>query len=230
MGTPIDQILPKRSDLSTFLVHLTKRTGTRQAKDNLCRIITNKRLNATSTFGQAFKKMQDAGWNTDSQKCVCFTEVPLQHICLLTEQIEGRAVVLEPYGIAVAKKFARFKDVNPIWYLDQTKGRNWLTNHWNKLIDEAIEKDDKQNSILKLTPFIEQFGDYKDFHWEREWRCSGDFYLPDRYLVIAPERDHRELMEHIAKDADPVEIKIIDSKWSMETTIARLAGFEGHEL
>ncbi len=182
MTTTIGRILPRRSDLSTFLVHLTRNKTTSSAKDVLKKIIEDNRLIASSPFGQAHQKMRAAGWSVVDQMCVCFTEVPMEHICLLTENIEGRAIKMEPYGIAVTKKHARKKDVNPVWYLDQTVGREWLSNPLNKIIDSAIAEDSKDASILKLSPFIEQFGHYKDFYWEREWRCIGDFHLPARYL------------------------------------------------
>jgi hypothetical protein len=227
----IDQVLPRRSDFSNFLVHLTRNQGDSSAKDILFKIIEDERLIAGQAFGHAHSKMAAAKWSTKDQKCVCFTEVPLEHICLLSETIEGRSVKMEPYGIVVPKKYARKRDVNPVWYLDQTVGREWLSNPLNKIIDEAIKNERQNHSILKLTPFIEQFGEYKDFHWEREWRCVGDFYLPDRYMVIAPEDDHIDLKAHIKENVpDPKMVSVIDSFWSLERVIANLAGYRSKDL
>lgn len=187
MSVQIDKVLPRRSDLGTFLVHLTRSTEKSAAKDVLKSIIQDRKLIAKSPFGQAYEAMRKANWNTQEQNCVCFTEAPLEHIPWLLENIEGRSVKMEPYGIAITKRQGRIRDANPIWYVDQTKGHDWLTKPINRMIDAAIRYDRPKHAVLMLTPFFEQFGDYKDFHWEREWRKVGDFELPNLYLVIAPE-------------------------------------------
>jgi len=49
----IEELLHRRSDLSTFLVHLTRADGATSAKDQLKSILTAQTINATSAFGQA---------------------------------------------------------------------------------------------------------------------------------------------------------------------------------
>lgn len=229
--TDIQKILPRRTDLSTFLVHLTRSTQSMNAKQVLRKIIMNNQLFAGSAFGHAHVEMSMAGWDISDQLCVCFTEVPLEYICLLTEPIEGRTVVLEPYGIAVTKRQARRRDANPVWYIDQTIGRTWLTNPLNDIVRAAIARNTPQHPIFRMTPFVEQFGDFKDFHWEREWRCIGSFRLPKQYLVIAPESDHQEFAQLIKENSrEPERIRIIDAHWGLENSIARLAGFRSEDL
>lgn len=227
----IEEILPRRSDLSTFLVHLT-RSGNGSAKDILCKILIEGRLSARSPFGHAFADMKKAGWDLADQMCVCFTEVPLEYICLLAEPIKGRSVVMEPYGIAITKKQGRRKDANPVWYIDQTIGRTWLTNPLNQIVREAIDGKNPGHPIFRITPFIEQFGEYKDFHWEREWRCIGDFRLPKHFMIIAPESDHADIKKVVSEKGsmDPSNIRFIDAHWGLEKCIARLAGFDPADL
>ena len=44
---------------------------------------------------------------------VCFTEAPLHEIRLFVGSIEGRGVVLEPYGLVFTKEFIGKQGGNP---------------------------------------------------------------------------------------------------------------------
>lgn len=123
----IAEILARRTDLSTFLVHLTRTFRGRSGKDRLKSIILGGSIAAISPFGHAYKKMVQAKLDTVNQQCACFTETPLEHVSLLTLPIEGRQIQFEPYGIVISKKQGRRYGVNPVWYLDITPGHTWLT-------------------------------------------------------------------------------------------------------
>ncbi len=114
----IEKILVRRSDLSTFLVHLTRRNDTETARDCLESIITSRRLKARNPFGPTVRKLTSAGLPTDSQKCVCFTETPLEFLYLMLEEVEERRMRFEPYGIAMTKRQGRERGVNPVWYME----------------------------------------------------------------------------------------------------------------
>jgi len=231
----IQQLLQRRSDLGTFLVHLTREypDGT-PAKDNLKSILSDMVIEARNPYGSApsrLSKLQvQTSENLDSQKVVCFTETPLEHVRLLTEEIEGRKFKFGPYGIAITKRAARMWNVNPVWYLDITPGHNWLTKPLENLIDAEISnKTFAKSSIAKLTPFIEQMGrgeDYfKEYWWEREWRHVGDFSLHMKFIVICPEKDYGEITDSL-----PLRTLSIDPSWSLEQIIGRLAGFKSEDI
>jgi len=231
----IQQLLARRSDLSTFLVHLTREypPGT-PAKDNLKSILNDREIKAKTPYGSATSRLSklnaQTSENLDSQKVVCFTETPLEHIRLLTEKIEGRRYKFGPYGIAITKRTARLWDVNPVWYLDITPNRNWLNTPLNNLIDAEIRNKTFATSYLaKLTPFIEQMGKgeeyFKEYWWEREWRHVGNFPLNIRFIVICPEQDSAEVTESLRPN-----MHFIDPSWSLEQIIGRLAGFEADEI
>src|SRR5439155_21705829 len=118
----IRRILHRRTDLSTFVVHLTRRGATYSAADALVNIAQTSRLEARSPMGWA--KGQDHSTDTarQSQRVVCFSETPLEHVNLMCGPIEGRSVEMEPYGFALTKLKARKLGVNPIWYIDTTPG------------------------------------------------------------------------------------------------------------
>lgn len=233
--TSISTILARRSDLSTFLVHLTRATENQSAKDCLLSIIASGAIEARTAYGQAAQALRDNPIVANhSQKVVCFTETPLEHINLLVDQIDGRQLRFAPYGIAVTKPVARRRGANPVWYVDITPGHDWLTIPLNSLINSAIASGEFPNSdIALLTPFVEQMGarqgQYrKEFWWEREWRFVGNFRLTDMYIGIAPAADFQELRD--AAIAARLNFVWIDASWGLEQIIGHLAGFSAADI
>jgi hypothetical protein len=231
----IEDVLARRSDLSTFLVHLTRVFDGVAAKTRLIKILKAGRILAKTPMGQAVKPLETAGKPTDSQKVVCFTETPLEHVCLLLGQIEGRACVFEPYGLAMTKRVGRRMGVNPVWYLDITPGHDWLTVPANDLIDRAIRSGNfLDHPVAKLAPFIEQMGSgtsasgdpyRKEFWWEREWRHVGHFDIPSSLVVLCPEEEISEFKSFVDDLPGDLHASFVDPNWSLEQMIARLAGF-----
>ena len=166
----IRDLISKRTDLSTFVVHLTRNSTTESARDRLEGIIRTRRIEARSAYGQALERVAGNAVDEASQRVVCFTETPLEHIHLLTSDIEDRHVTFGPYGIALTKRIARSRGTNPVWYVDITPGHQWLTNPLNSLIDAAIGSGNFSNSdIAKLAPFIEQMGTQQGNYRKEFW-------------------------------------------------------------
>jgi hypothetical protein len=234
----IKELLARRSDLSTFLIHLTREypEGT-PAKDNLKSILNDKLIEARNPYGSAMLRLKalraDNTENVTTQRVVCFTETPLEHVRLLVEPIQGKQYKFGPYGIAITKRTARVCDVNPVWYLDITPKHDWLTKPLNRLIDAEIQTGKFPTSdIAKLSPFIEQMGSspqyFKEYWWEREWRCRGDFDLSTaKFIIICPEKYLDEITPQWAHDMN---IRAIDPEWSLEQIIGRLAGFSPDDI
>ncbi len=244
----VNEILARRTDLSTFLVHLTRAdTEELTAEDSLASILRSQVIEARNPFGMAADKLRSAGDDASSQNTVCFTETPLENVNLLASAIEGRACQFAPYGIAITRRQARSLGVNPVWYLDITPGHNWLTNPINTLVQTNIENPGGDSrGILEISPFMEQMGTRqqtgdgpgeqgyrKEFWWEREWRHVGNFSLPPRYIVLCPKRSIpalRGIIEELDEFAAPNKYSFVDPMWSLEMIIGKLAGFSGSEL
>ena len=119
----IEQLLQRRTDLSTFLVHLTRASPGASAGNNLLRIVEDLTIEARSPFGMARHLEKHLTGTGASQKAVCFTETPLEHTWMMVQDIEGRAVKMAPYGLVFPRSVARRKHCNPVWYLDiSTRG------------------------------------------------------------------------------------------------------------
>jgi hypothetical protein len=238
IAVKITEILPRRSDLSTFLVHLTRDFQGQTAKQALLGILTSGKIEARSPFGHALSALRERGISTDGQRAVCFTETPLEYTYLLLQEIEGRSCNFGPYGVALTKRTGREAGINPVWYVDiSPAGRDWLSKSINVLVDEAIKGGEFDSTpVSKLAPFIEQMGSgtgkdgkpyRKEFWWEREWRYQGNLSLYPRILVLCPEEEFDEVRAALQKEprwfVDPV--PFVDPRWGLEQIIARLAGF-----
>jgi hypothetical protein len=241
----IADVVSRRTDLSTFLVHLCRDGAGQTAKQRLLSILSQQRLSALNPFGPAVAQLIAEGIPTVSQNCVCFSETPLEHVHLLIGPIEDRQCQFEPYGVAITKKQGRRMGVNPIWYQDITPGHGWLSPSVEHLIEIAIATGDFPGSdIARLTPFIEQMGTgqnavgvggyRKEFWWEREWRHVGDFLLPPKVIALCPVGEILEIKAVIEslpnQEARILEPVFIDPRWGLEKIIGRLAGFAMNDL
>ncbi len=95
----IGELLAHRTDLSTFIVHLTKHNDVGTASESLASIIESWKIEARSTLGYDTDFLKKSG-----VKVVSFTETPLEYLYILTEKIKGRQCEFMPYGIAITKK------------------------------------------------------------------------------------------------------------------------------
>ena len=125
MPQSIRDVLNRRNDLSTFVVHLTREFDDVPPADNLRRIIQQRRLKARTPMGWAATQDDSSNLQAQTQRVVSFSETPLEHIYSLVADIASRRVNLRPYGLAVTKMAARRLGVNPVWYVDMTPGRTW---------------------------------------------------------------------------------------------------------
>ncbi|GAA4110713.1 hypothetical protein GCM10022215_06050 [Nocardioides fonticola] len=243
MPDEIEDLLHRRTDLSTFLVHLTRDTKKHGARDNLLSLLEDRTIRARSALGMAADLDDYLRDTRATQRVVCFSETPLEHSWMMVRDIRGRTQKFKPYGLVFSKSYARRVGCNPVWYLDITVGHDWLTVPVNKLVAEAKKvsrsrigrlKGDllAEEHIFRLTPFIEQMGNpsgtRKEFWWEREWRHVGDFAFRPRKVVavLAPEAEHEDLadeIEAIDHDWEKRRVPLLDPGWGLERMISALA-------
>ena len=196
----IKDILKFRRDLSPFLVHLTRDSGSRSAKEVFEKILGEKRLIAGDD------EVSDARFGASSVsdrarffRAVCFTETPLDEIhCLL--DINNRAVNLQPYGLVFVKKRLQLKCVSPVVYIQNCNGdKNPLFRALCSMIKDHADE------AARFLPLISVFGDKVqptnasfaitgdvDFSWEREWRqvfeeTPMEFSNDDIFVGVCPD-------------------------------------------
>jgi hypothetical protein len=235
MSQPIRDVLNRRTDLSTFVVHLTRDKDGRTARDALVSIMNTGYLRAETAMGWAKDEDVRTDPSKQTQRVICFSETPLEHIYSLVADIEGRKTRLRPYGLAMTKVTARKLGINPIWYVDQTAGQSkqWVVSKaLDELRDAAIADGNfHQSTIAKVTPFMEQMGSWpgrrpKEFWWEREWRHAGGLSLPPRKVIwLCPEEE----MGLVREETGQQRVPMLDPRWGLEQIVAHLAGFTADE-
>lgn len=237
MADRIKDLLYRRSDLSTFLVHFTRGDSHEEALTNLVNMLRNHAIEARTAYGMATDLDYRTSTTDVSQRTVCFTDTPLEHCWMMVREIEKRRWKFQPYGIAFTKGYARSRGCNPVWYIDQTPGYTWLTHAVNRLVQAAKEQatadpflDPETLDILQITPFFEQSGAGKDFAWEREWRFRGNFHFggPHNVMaVFAPEVLHLALRSHIASFSNEWagrNVPLLDPEWGLEQMLVAMSG------
>ena len=161
----------------------------------------------------------------DLNQVVCFSEIPLD---MLDRVIERRSL----YGVGFRKDVIVAKGGSPLWYLDKDGMQGQLIQ---AQIREAQRSGvDRDDPLWKLTPFIDNPGNYKGvpyrFEWEREWRVVGDVrFEPDEVaFLFLPEEDHDRARQFFAdakhEHAGPSYLgTYIDPRWDMQRIQEALA-------
>lgn len=154
----------------------------------------------------------------DHHCVVCFSEIPLD---MLDRLIERRSL----YGVGFRKDFLVARGGAPLWYLDKDSPQGQLV--YDLVQSRAREEIDPEDPLWRLTPFIDNPGNYKGkqyrFEWEREWRVVGelDFEPDDVTFLFLPEDEHEKARQFFAD----VEIEhsgpayhcaYIDPRWEID--------------
>jgi len=172
-------------DMSDYLVHFTKHYNGKSASENIMSILSERRIRARNAFGIARKDAPDK----DSQRVVCFSEIPLH---LLGRIVERRS----EFGIGFRKSFLRTLGAVPVWCIENTSqaARAIQTLKFGCELDT---EDSSRNPFWTITPFIDFTGKFPggvkyQFDWEREWRKAGDldFSVPHATFLLIPESLH----------------------------------------
>lgn len=240
--TTITDMLHRRSDLSTFLVHYTKVTDDDDTGfEALKSIVADCTIEARTAYGAAAQSTNPLVGS--SQKVVCFTETPLEHSWTMTRELaERRAFKFAPFGVAFTKTYARRNRCNPVWYVNCTPGYTWPMNAINAAVQAETRPYEDQASVLRVAPYIEQMGDWstdaytnrKEFWWEREWRHVGHFWFQPMHTValLAPARHHQELRQVLADSSRWLSrgVPILDPNWGLERMIASMSGVAEEDI
>jgi hypothetical protein len=194
-------------DLSEFAVHLTKPSAEGDAYSNLGRIVeSGVLLPGPRSFGAArwLDKIND------SQRCVCFSEIPLH---LLQRLVERRS----SYGIGFTQEFIVRSGAARLWYVDNAGP---VGKGLRAFLRAKRREGDLDDPIWTFTPFIDFPGDYGEawyhFEWEREWRVPAEisFSGEDVAFLLVPEEKHRAVRRSFTRLACP----LIDPCWPLERT------------
>jgi hypothetical protein len=247
----IDEVLNRRTDLSTFVVHLTGDHGPGgPAKQRLLSIIANHELRAgTAPSGWARTVKHPDGRfvltpeQRETQRVVSFSETPLEHIYAMFANIANRQVQLRSYGLAQTKMVSRRAGINPVWYVDRSDGHPWrVRTALNTLVIRSC-RDGWFDEVQDLFPFIEGMQTRRDnegnvvfqaeFWWEREWGHIGDlplFPIWNKIIWLCPETEIPEIEAAVRAVHVGSTARCVDPNWGLERIIGHLAGFVDDDM
>ncbi len=221
------EIVRKRSDLSFFLVHLTKNDEKMPAIDHLRGILTPEsdghcRLKATL---HGFFTMVNSISNNPSRakwlRAVCFTEAPLDEVKHFAYQTEDGERKYSPFGVVFPQEFIRRCGGNPCFYVNTLGTENLKSGILTLAEDPHIDESGYRHLLVFFNIFGPAAGGRThDFYWEREWRVPGDmrFRHEDVFVGLCPEG-------HLAVlDREFPRVLFIDPAWSHDEILEAVRG------
>lgn len=220
-------VAAKREDLSRFIVHLTRDDrkdfprGGATARSNFITIYEEKAIRPFQAHCLHMHKLKTLPSKIrEAFDVVCFSEVPLNQVHLLTQPILGRRIELQPYGFVFRKTFLIEKGAQPALYINGYGENTALHEAVDAILERAI-KDDFKKPMWRILPFVNAMHERYDFTWEREWRLAGTLHFDNRDLVcvILPESSEQKLKQRMAKAG----IAVMSPGWLYEQIVSELA-------
>ncbi len=163
----------------------------------------------------------------DSQRAVCFAEVPLPFVGRIADRRGSR------YGIGFRQEFVRRQGAARVWYLDKDEP---AATAFEQLLHEHRRSFDTDDPLWGLTPLIDRPGLYGSrpyrFEWEREWRLPGShglrFTTDDIAFLFIPQEWHlsaRGFFDSYEPGTAPnPQCPFLDPHWDAARIAAALAG------
>ena len=216
------QFLNQKPDYSEFLVHLTRRRDDAAAWQVLAEILEASEVRGLGPHCLFNENISELPSGEKSRfNVACFSECPLETIGNLVQEVSGRQVQLEPYGVFVAKELVKEERGNPVLYV------NWPAS--DKFFDlwELLVAQKNWWILNDIMPFVSIVKDGHDFHWEREWRIPGGLKIaPDSVpLVVCPET-HIGLVQNRLRNTghgDWLRVPFVDADWRPERIVQELS-------
>ena len=161
----------------------------------------------------------------DSQRAVCFAEVPLPFVRRIADRRGSR------YGIGFTQEFVRRHGAARVWYLDKDEP---AVKAFQATLSDHLAHFDPADPFWELTPFVDRPGLYRReyrFEWEREWRLPGSgglrFSVDDIAFLFIPEELHlaaRGFFDSYEGTAPNPQCPFLDPHWDAAQLAQALSG------
>ncbi|MVX34982.1 DUF2971 domain-containing protein, partial [Myroides sp. LoEW2-1] len=172
-----------RSDISTYLTHLTKENRDLNVFQVLKKILTDEIIIGSHSNGYII----------GDSPVTCFQDIPLYGVCQNTyhEQMNreelGGVLRYRPIGLTFEKDYVFSKGARPVMYEKREVAKAILPEvEWWRIVNYDLSNE---NLII-------------DWTHEREWRMKGDFKFEiNQAIIIMPQGlNYQELVEKLGEE------------------------------
>ena len=182
----------ERSDISTQLIHLTRKNpDIGDAVVVLLRILQERKLRGST---------RQSGFIVGDRRAVCFQDTPIVSLCQnlyyeqkFREAHEAGKLRYQPIGVAFSKHYAFQKGARPAIYDRTAEAKKYLPPElWWRIVN--LDLVDQENIV--------------DWTHEREWRSSEDFEFELKYTFVLLSNEtayHRFIVQSKSLDANFLE-------------------------
>lgn len=171
-----------RSDMSSFLYHLTRGSDNLDTFDVLIKILNEKTIKGSTT---------STGFIVGSNKAVCFQDTTAYGLCQnsyheqkLREGNDKLKVRYRPIGLAFKKTIVYGKGGRPVIYEKTETAKKLLDeDEWWRIVNFDLSDP---NKII-------------DWTHEREWRVKGDFKfnLNDAFVILVNNAAYKAFISKV---------------------------------
>ncbi len=160
----LETVLSTRTDLSPYLLHFSRRSGSRTGLDVLESILRDGYLRGSMRLVKG------------SEPAVSLMEAPLPALKVILAKANW--VRYEPYGLALQRSYVYSRGGRPVLYMSNREEAEYRipdSQRWRVVRLEYTKQAEDTHRELKVLA---------DWTHEREWRCPGDLKLPVHPIVF----------------------------------------------
>ncbi|MGD1838005.1 MAG: DUF2971 domain-containing protein [Nitrososphaeraceae archaeon] len=172
-----------RTDLSSYLTHLTRGNDDNNARNILLKILKNREI----------KGSNNNGFICGKNNAVCFQDAPIHSLCqnsyheqIYTPELGGKRRY-SPIGLCFKKAYVYNKGGRPVIYERTDIAKKFIKEEeWWRIVSFDLSNED---SMI-------------DWTHEREWRCKGDFCfeLADVIVLLTNHKTYKKFIEIADED------------------------------
>lgn len=175
-----DKRMRYRSDLSSYVTHLTRKSDVGNAREVAIKILREQKIVGST----------NKGFVCGSDSAVCFQDAPIYSVCqnsyheqMYTDELGGKKRY-DPIGLSFKKDFVYKSGGRPVIYEKKDVAKSFINEEeWWRIV--SFDLSDPKNIV--------------DWTHEREWRCKGDFTfeLEDVTVLLTSHTTYKNFVNEV---------------------------------
>lgn len=172
-----------RTDLSSYLTHLTRGNDDNKVRDNIIKILNDKKIIGSD----------NSGFICGEDTAACFQDAPIYsvsqnayHEQMYVSELGGK-MRYNAIGLCFKKTYVYNKGGRPVIYERTEVAKEFIRkDEWWRIV--SFDLSDENNIV--------------DWTHEREWRCKGDFEfeLAEVVVLLTNQETYKYFITHAGED------------------------------